>query len=116
MSDILTRIEAIEELAEKATQGPWTCRLNSTFTKGTGDFFVFISYKKGVYKEEDGHFIAESRTLIPALCQVVRRLIEQRDRWTQVSVPTEVLWETRQRDNAELAALLPGEDADGKGE
>lgn len=77
------RLKIIEQRCEKATPGPWT----NGSTKGAcvyvqnGKRIVFGVNESvpGFCRDEDGVFIAASRTDVPALCRALRKAIEQRD-------------------------------------
>lgn len=74
------------ELAEKATPGPWeVIEKDGIYSSKKDDYnnpteivWETIPYENvGVRSTEDAHFIAESRTLLPALAEAVLDLEEK---------------------------------------
>jgi hypothetical protein len=79
------KLREIEERAEKATSGPWMygcgtstvlCETGIVRTEDREAILVNCGRGSGSESQEDGEFIAASRTDVPALTKALRELAE----------------------------------------
>lgn len=104
-------LSEIEKRASEATEGPW--KLVSEYPRKSGEVWYEIdklrqddSYIHG----DDAEFIAHSRTDVPALLAVIRKLIEQRRQWCIIgSTSISNVVQATQSMDEELAQILAGE-------
>lgn len=72
-------LDAAEALADAATPGPWTVSREEAYDHMNGSVEYFAVDMGGVEDEEaDAEFIAQARTLVPALIAEVRKEREHR--------------------------------------